>query len=305
MTLSRPASPTSPARGAGVVLVTVSAIVFSTAGIFTNGVATGAWGIIFWRGLAAAAFTLIYLAVRGRLATEIRAFGRPACLVTVLMAAGTAAFIPAFKLSSVANVALIYAAAPFMAAGLSWLLIKEAPTRTVIIASATAFIGVLVIVSGSLGRASLAGDALALVMTCMMAGTMVVYRAYPDTTAALPAALSSVLLLPVAALFGQPFGTALGELPILAGFGFVFAVASVTLSEGARRLPSAETALLSTLEVPLAPVLAWVVLSESPSPRALCGGALIVFAVVWSQTRKIQSPLSGKAPVAGPPRNGL
>ncbi|MDW3118291.1 MAG: EamA family transporter [Roseovarius pacificus] len=91
----------------------------------------------------------------------------------------------------------------------------------------------------------------------------------------------------------------------LAGFGLVFAVASVMLSEGARRLPSAETALLSTLEVPLAPVLAWAILSESPSPRALCGGALIVFAVVWSQTRKIQSPFSVKAPVAGPPRNGL
>ncbi|WP_299546558.1 hypothetical protein [uncultured Tateyamaria sp.] len=40
-------------RKAGIVLVVVSAIVFSSAGVFTNGVSTDAWGIIFWRGVAA------------------------------------------------------------------------------------------------------------------------------------------------------------------------------------------------------------------------------------------------------------
>jgi len=54
-------------RKAGIVLVVVSAVVFSSAGVFTNGVSTDAWGIIFWRGVAAAAFTLIYLVLRGAL----------------------------------------------------------------------------------------------------------------------------------------------------------------------------------------------------------------------------------------------
>lgn len=275
-----------PLHRTGVSLVIVSAVVFSTAGVFTNGVVTDAWGVIFWRGLAAACFTLMYMAVRGTLADEIQVFGKPALLVAGLMAAGTAAFIPAFKLSSVANVALIYAAAPFVAAGLSWVFIREAPARLVVIASLAAFLGVLIIVSGSLGETRLLGDGLAFFMTLMMAGTMVVYRAKPNTTAALPAALSSVALLPVAAIFGRPLEVPVSELPILVLFGLVFAVASVTLSEGARRLPSAETALLSALEVPLAPLLAWVVLSETPSQRVLGGGAIIFLAVLWSQTRK-------------------
>ncbi|WP_114287842.1 DMT family transporter [Candidatus Halocynthiibacter alkanivorans] len=277
---------TASARNNGVSLVIISALVFSTAGVFTNGVETDAWGVIFWRGVAAAGFTLLYMGARGTLGREIRAFGKPALLVTCLMAAGTAAFIPAFKLSSVANVALIYAAAPFVAAGLSWMFIREAPARTVIIASIAAFAGVLTIVSGSVGQPQLTGDALALFMTLMMAGTMVVYRARPGTTAALPAALSSIALLPLAAIFGQPFEIPASELPVLVLFGLVFAVASVTLSEGARRLPSAETALLSALEVPLAPILAWAVLSEIPSLRILGGGAVIFLAVIWSQPRK-------------------
>lgn len=268
----------------GVALVVVSAVVFSTAGLFTKGVTAEAWAIIYWRGVAAAGFTLAYLIMRATLRAEFRAFGRPACLVTVFMAAGTAAFIPAFKLTSIANVALIYAAAPFLAAGLSWLWIKEAPSRRVLIASLLAVLGVGMIVSGSFGHSKILGDLLALFMTLMMASTMVVYRAHPETTAALPAAASSLVLLPFALVYGDPFELPVGEFPILVAFGLVFAVASVTLSEGARRLPSAETALLSTLEVPLAPVLAWFVLSETVTQMVIGGGVIIVVAVVWSQT---------------------
>lgn len=278
------------ARTVGVVLVVVSAVVFSSAGIFTKWVPTPAWDIIFWRGVSAASFTLIYLTFRGNLVREIRIFGKPALLVTIMMGLGTAAFIPAFKLSNVANVALIYGAAPFAAAGLTWVFIKELPTRTVLLASIAAFTGVVIVVSGSLGSSRVQGDMLAMFMTLMMAGTMVVYRKYPSTTAALPAALSSLLLLPLAFAFGEPLSVPTTDLPVLLCFGLVFAVASVTLSEGARRLPPAETALLSTLEMPLAPILALLILSEVPTPAMLLGGAIILAAVVWSQ-RQPQSRL--------------
>jgi drug/metabolite transporter (DMT)-like permease len=273
-------------RTAGVILVVVSAIVFSSAGIFAKGVSADAWTIIFWRGIAAATFTLIYMILRGGFWTEVKAFGKPALFVTIMGGAGTAAFIPAFKLSTVANVALIYAAVPFVAAALSWIFINEKPTRTVLIASLAAMVGVLIIVSNSFGSSRILGDLLAFFMTLMMAGIMVIYRKYPDTTAALPAALSSIILLPCAVLFSTPSDVLPNELPILALFGLVFAVASVTLSEGARRLPSAETALLSILEMPLAPILAVLILSEAPTPQAIVGGLIILCAVVWSQSRK-------------------
>lgn len=271
---------------AGVILVVVSAFVFSTAGIFAKGVPTAAWDVIFWRGFAAAAFTLTYLTARGALRAEAAAFGWAGLAVTLMSATGSAAFIPAFKLSSVANVALIYGAAPFVAATLSWVFISELPARRVIIASVLAFGGVGVILSGSLGGGvQIKGDALALFMTLMMSGTMVIYRRFPATPAALPAALSSVVLLGPAWILGDPFGIPLGELPALLLFGLVFAVASVTLSEGARRLPAAETALLSILEMPLAPLLALLVLGAMPTPQALIGGAVIIGSVLWSQRK--------------------
>lgn len=270
-------------RQTGVVLVVVSAFVFSSAGVFTKGVETAAWDVIFWRGVAASGFTLMYLSLRGALRTEMRLFGWPALAATLMLAAGTAAFIPAFKLSSVANVALIYGAAPFVAAGLSWFVFREAPPHRVAWASSVAFAGVILIFSGSWGGTAWRGDLLALFMTCMMAGSMVLYRAYPATTAALPAALSSVVLLPIAFFAGDPLSVPVSELPMLILFGLVFAIASVTLSEGARRLPASETALLSILELPLAPALALLVLGAVPGKEAVIGGGVILLAVIYSQ----------------------
>ncbi len=270
---------------AGVLLMIVSALVFSSAGIFTNGVSSTAWSIIFWRGLAAAGFTTAYMLMRGMLRYEIAAFGYPALLASVLMAAGTMAFIPAFKFSSVANVAIVYSSSPFVASLMAWLLIGEKPSKAILIASSIALLGMTLVFYSSASVGGGLGELLALWMTIMMSATMVVYRKWPETTAALPAVVASLLLLPFALVFGEPMQSASQEIPMLLVFGLVFAVASVTLSEGARRLPPAETALLSLLETPLAPVLAYFILREVPSWEVLVGGVVILLAVIWSQRR--------------------
>jgi drug/metabolite transporter (DMT)-like permease len=154
------------ARASGVMLVLISAFVFSSAGIFTKSVDTDAWGVIFWRGLSAALFTVIYCMIRGTFKKELSKFGIPAFFAALFMAAGTSAFIPAFKLTSIANVALIWAAAPLIAALMAWLALREKPKSRIIIASALAMIGVGILVNGSIGNAeSIKGDMLVLIMT--------------------------------------------------------------------------------------------------------------------------------------------
>ena len=208
--------------------------------------------------------------------------GRSGWAVGLVGALGTAAFIPAFKLTSIANVSLIYAVAPLIAALLAWFAIGEKASARTLAGCLLALLGVAVIVSGSLGRISLTGDFLALCMTAAMAAIMVLYRKYPDTPAAGPAVLQSLLLLPVAALLGSPFAVQRTEILILAAFGLLFALASVTLAEGAKRIPSGQTALLSSLETPLAPALAFLLFTEIPSAATLLGGSLVLFAVLIS-----------------------
>ncbi|WP_102222684.1 DMT family transporter [Acidimangrovimonas sediminis] len=280
-------------RAKGRTLVICSALTFSSAGIFTQGVSAGPWDIVFWRGITAASFTLAYLGLTGRLRAEWPRFGWSALAAAVIGASGTAAFIPSFKLTDVASVTMIYGTCPFVTAALGWLWLRERPSPRVLFASLVALAGVLMAVSDTghlaLRPNALRGDLLAFGMTLAMAILMLIYRRWPETPAGLPAALSSVLLLPLAATFGQIGNVSGGELIILSLFGLVFAVASVTLSLGARRLPGVETALLSTLELPFAPLLAFLILAETPPPRTLFGGLVVLMAVFYSLLERPQS----------------
>ena len=270
-------------RKAGVTLLLISAFAFSTAGLFTKGVASDAWTIIFWRGVFSVAFLTAWLVWRDRtrMGAEFAAMGRSGWAVVLASSAGTAAFIPAFKFTSVANVALIYGAAPFAAAAIAWVLIREVPARRTIIASLAALAGVGIIVDGSLATPNLVGDLLALWMTLAMATIFVIYRRFPATPSSAPAIVSSLLLSVVALAVTDVFDAPPGEIPVMVGFGLVQAIAFVTLAEGARYLPAAETGLLSALETPLAPVWAWLLLNEIPNNETILGGSIILAAVFW------------------------
>lgn len=274
----------------GVALVITAAVTYSTAGLFTKSVAAGAWEVIFWRGLFAAAFTCAWTLNKGIFVQNVFGIGRSGWAVAIIGALGTAAFISAFKLTSIANVSLIYAIAPLIAAVLAWGFIGERVSVRTLLGCVGALLGVAVIVSGSLGQISLYGDMLALAMTMAMASIMVIYRKYPGTPGAGPTALQSVLLLPVSLMFGQPFAVDVVEIVILALFGLLFAIASVTLAEGAKRVPSGQTALLSALETPLAPLLALVLLAEVPGWLTVVGGTVVLIAVLYSIKEESRGP---------------
>ena len=266
----------------GVFLIVISAITFSSAGLFTKGVEAGAWDVTFWRAFFGAAFTVVWIINRGTFRQNIFGMGYSGLAVAIIGAVGTLAFIQSFKLTSIANVSLIYAVSPLIAALLAWFVIGEKISFRTMAGCVSALLGVVIIVSGSLGQISLYGDLLALCMTTVMASIMVIYRKYPDTPGAGPAILSSVLLLPFAAIFSNPINVEPTEIYILSAFGFLFAIASVTLAEGAKRVPSGQAALLSSLETPLAPVFAYILFTEIPHTATFLGGSVVLFAVLFS-----------------------
>lgn len=278
------------ARTVGIALMLGSALLFSSAGLFTKGVAASAWQVIFWRALFSAVLTFGLITARGRWRSEVGRMGARGLLATVIGATATAAFLSAFKLTSVANVALIYAATPLIAALLAWVLIREAPGRWMLIGACVGLAGIAVILGGSLGAVHLRGDLLALVMALGLSLLFVLYRAWPRVPAAGPTALSSVLLLPVAAWMAPPLAVPLIEIAIMAVFGLVFAAASVMMFEAAKRLPSGQAGLLSTSETPFAIALAWIILSEWPDPATWAGGALVLAGVLLGGFGRADQP---------------
>jgi len=101
-----------PEYTVGVILLVIAATTYSTAGLFTKGVEAGPWEVIFWRGIFAGALTTVWTIKRGAFRDNFFHMGHSGWAVAVVGASGTVAFIPAFKLTSIANVSLIYAVSP-------------------------------------------------------------------------------------------------------------------------------------------------------------------------------------------------
>jgi drug/metabolite transporter (DMT)-like permease len=103
-------------------------------------------------------------------------FDRKGLLIIALNAGGVLSWCSAMQHTSAANALLVLAIAPFLAAILSFLLLKERIDRVTALAIALVFTGVLVLASGSLGQGRLIGDGFALMNAITIAAYYVTLR---------------------------------------------------------------------------------------------------------------------------------
>ena len=272
---------TAPGHRIGFALVTASAVAWSTAGLFTRLIHADSWTMLAWRGILGALGLALVLTAMPRQGSwrALRNLGWLGWLFVVQSSAGMIFFLTALRHTSVAHVAVIYATVPFLAAMLSWLAIRERPATGAVAASAVALVGVVVMVG--FGRdGGLSGDLLALGMTLTMAVAMVVARHFPAMPF-LPAACMSALLSGVISLpFGAPFSVSAHDFVLLLLFGLTtFAIGLPLFTLGARLLPAVETALIGSLDAPLAPLWVWLAFAETPSASTLLGGSIVLAAV--------------------------
>jgi drug/metabolite transporter (DMT)-like permease len=267
--------------GLGLILITASAVAWSTAGLFTRLIPLDSWTMLGWRGIfGALGIAAVILALERRNAwAGFRQMGWPSWLFAIVSAVGMIFFITSLKHTTVAHVAIIYATVPFLAAGLSWWVMREKPTMSAIAASLVALTGVAVMVGFGI-EGSLFGDLLAFGMTLSLAVMMVIARHYRDIPVMPAACLSALLSGLVCWPLGDPLAVTDYELLLLALFGLVNSAIGLALfTLGARLLPAIETALIGSLDAPLAPLWVWLVFNETPSGSTMIGGAIVFVAV--------------------------
>jgi drug/metabolite transporter (DMT)-like permease len=270
-------------RHLGILMVTASAVAWSTTGLFTRALPLDTGSLLVWRGLFGALGLCVVLALmQGRAGfARFARLGRAGWAYAVISALGMLCFITSLRLTSVAHVAIIYAVVPFLAATLGWLLLREVPSRTALIASAVAFAGASWMIGFS-ADGHISGDLLAFGMTLAMALMMVIARRHPGIPT-LPAATLSALLASLAALpFATTPGIPLEHLPMLAAFGLTNSALGIALFlMGSARIAPVETALIGALDAPLAPLWVWLIFAEIPSQATLTGGTIVMLAVIW------------------------
>ena len=265
----------------GILLVIASALVFSLAGVLTKSIAADAWTIACWRGLLGGILISLYVAWLGREKPLRETFrlGWRGWLLASVGSLASLAFIFAFKLTYIANVAVIYATVPFMAAGLAWWPLRESfPWRTAV-TTAFSLLGVVILVAGGLGSGKLVGDTVALIMTLGNALYMVLIRVFRDSPVVLAGGVSALQLFFVGWFVVDPLAVSQQDAVLLSLFGISFALAVVLWTEGTKLIPAAEAGLLGSAEAPFAILLAWLLLAELPPLTSFIGGSIVLAAV--------------------------
>lgn len=270
-------------RTAGSLIVAVSAVAFSTAGLFTRLITADVWTMLFWRGLFGGLLIGVYIAwrERGEMRGAFAAIGWAGVLAATCSTVATICFIAALRATTVADVTIIYATAPFIAAVIAWAWTRDCPHRTTLAASGLALVGVVIMCGGSPSQGQVAGDLLALAMTVLMALMMVVIRKNRRVSM-LPAACVSAFACAAAVLpLAHPTAVGGHDLALLALFGTTqFGTGLLLLTIGSRLISATQASLLANLELPFAPLWVWLAFDEVPSRLTLIGGGIVCAAVL-------------------------
>lgn len=266
-----------------MALVAVAAVLWSTAGLFVRALHLDVWTMLGWRGLFAAlslALIAIWQNGRGTLGA-LRTMGRPGLVAIPIAVVSMGSYVAALKLTTVANVMIVYATVPFVAAAVAMLWIGERATRRVIVASLIALSGIVVMAGGNLRLQDVAGNAIAFIMTATFAVQLVMSRRYPGLQMSLVNAIAAAVLALLCLPLMSPQVPSPIELALLAAFGVTTtALAYLLFLTGGRHIPSGEAGLIGLLDVVLGPLWVWLAFGENPGTAALAGGGLVLAAVL-------------------------
>lgn len=270
----------------GVLLVAGSAVAWSMGGMIDRFIdAPDTWTVVFWRSVWAAAFLMAFLLVRdGRKVLDaFKAMGWPGLVVALCFMTASISFVQAIALTTVANVILINATVPLVAALIARIFLGEMISGATWAAIAAVIAGVAIMVSdGTGGSGSLTGNLLALLITFVFAIATVVTRRHSNVRMTPAVITATTLAALLAATQASGFQVSTHDMSWLFAFGALnLGLGMAMFVTGARLIPSALAALLGTLETVLGPLWVWLVHGEKASVMTVAGGAIVMTALIF------------------------
>lgn len=276
--------------GLGMVLVVLAGIVWSTQGlIFRQIESAGTWAVLFWRSLGMVPVLLAFLVWRagGNPLPAIRGVGLAGVLGGIGLVGAFAGAIYSIQSTTIANAVFLFAASPFLTALIGWVALGERVRRETWAAMAVALAGIFVMVRADLSGGAMAGNIAALLSALGFAVFTVTLR-WGRVADSLPSVLlggvfSLLAGAVIATQMGQPLAVPRADALWAMTMGAVTLSGGMVLYElGSRVVPAAESALLSNIEVMLAPLWVWLFLNETASPATFMGGAILLVAVTMN-----------------------
>lgn len=283
-------------RKKGVALVLTAGIFWSFAGLAVRLIEHAVeWQILFYRSTTLVGFLCCYILVarRGKFIASIQDGGTLAIKAGFWLSLAFVAWIYALTNTTVANALFMLSTAPFLAAIIGRLILKEVvlPSTWFFVALTTAGVGVMVVEGLQLG--TLFGTTMGLCAAIGFALFAVQLRQGRQTDL-VPFVLWAGIFASLWAgamifLTSESFGISMRDWLLCASMGvFQVGVGLVIFSHGSRHLSAAEITLLSMTEIVLGPLWVWLVIKEMPGFLTLIGGGIVMSAIAGQAIRTLR-----------------
>lgn len=200
--------------------------------------------------------------------------------VATLYGIGSITFVTAVYQTSTANLVFLLAFTSMFAALLSWIFLRERPSRATLITMAVMIAGVLIIVADGLSTGGMFGNLLGLASALSIAAAISISRASGKDMGftslvgvIIPCVLAAIIVSQVGYSVKNPGW-------ILLDGAVIMPISFFCLATGPKYLPSAEVAMFYLLETVMAPIWVWLIFSDRPTSASLAGGALLIAAII-------------------------
>ncbi len=288
----------------GVALVFTAGVLWSTVGLGIRMIQEAeVWQILLYRSISLSVF--LYIVIRLKTGkspfSQVKEIGMPAVVAALALVSAYSGGIYSIQTTSVANALLLFATAPFMAAILGWIILRESVRRSTWIAILVAIVGIGIMVLDKLSGRGLTGSLAAIGAAFGFAVFTVALR-WGRTGEMLPAVfLSGVFAIVITSTICLGTGLSLtltyndGAISMAMGV-FQVGAGLILYTLGSRTLPAAELTLLSLAEVLLAPLWVWLFLGETATIYTLVGGGVLLVAIAGnalSGARRRPPPIAG------------
>jgi drug/metabolite transporter (DMT)-like permease len=275
-------------HSASVTFVVFAGLLWSTVGLGIRLIEDAVvWQILLYRSISMSLFLYVFIRMRSGESpfVQLRRTGFPAVMAALSLVAAYSGAIYAIQVTSVANAMLLFATAPFMAAILGKIVLREAVRPATWGAIVVAIVGIGIMVADKSGSVAIRGS-LAALASALGFATFTVALRWGKSGEMLPSVFLSgifaiAMMSVICGMSGLGFALSIRDGGIAMGMG-VFQVGTglIFYTLGSRSLPAAELALLSLAEVLLGPVWVWLILGETVTMYTLIGGAVLLAALV-------------------------
>lgn len=268
----------------GAILVVLAGLLWSAMGLSIRQMdVAGTWAVLFWRSVGMVPVLFAFIAWRsgGHPIDRLRRVGAAGVIGGLGLVFAFAGAIYAIQATTVANAVFLFAASPFLAAILGWILLGERVRPATWVAIAVAGVGMFIMVREGLAIGAMMGNIAALLSALGFAAFTITLR-WGRLEDMMPAVvLGGVFSMVVAlAVVGGGIAVPLHDAVIAMAMGALQLATGMALyTLGSRVIPAAELTLLSMVEVLLAPIWVWLFLGETASKGTFVGGAVLMAAV--------------------------